>query len=176
MIQQPTTTYYVCEDPSIHQQSVGTTTYSNEAQNGNVTYIVVQPPPQYIFIQQPSYPQFMALPTSTTKAEPTLSLPLGVNGQGKFTTELPTCGPFGPLPPPLIPVDASFLKCYFCDGDGHKAIHCPKNPKWCGETSGLCNVHGKVRCMSALQPQADNPKLYECTNKARCRNAPALPK
>eukprot|EP00760_Papus_ankaliazontas_P021705 PhM_4_TR18724/c4_g1_i2/m.73262 len=58
------------------------------------------------------------------------------------------------------------LKCFYCGEAGHKAMHCPKNPQWCGEASGLCVVHNRLRSVSnlALNPEGS----YQCTEDAPC--------
>jgi len=72
---------------------------------------------------------------------------------------------------------ANRVRCYYCGGVGHKAIHCEKNPEWCGETSGLCVVHNRMRSMSNLRPVPGSPGQLQCieTSQCRCMYQRALP-
>ena len=75
--------------------------------------------------------------------------------------------------PPLA-ADFNILQqliCFHCKKAGHKAIHCPDNPAWCGETSALCSVHNKVRSRSSLMPKGGDKTCteWECTAGCRCR-------
>eukprot|EP00760_Papus_ankaliazontas_P010252 PhM_4_TR14238/c0_g1_i3/m.12399 len=61
------------------------------------------------------------------------------------------------------------MRCRYCREFGHKAVHCPKNPEWCGETAGLCVLHNRIRSVSNLRPYGDKPGQMCCTERAPCR-------
>eukprot|EP00760_Papus_ankaliazontas_P014580 PhM_4_TR16105/c1_g4_i8/m.28525 len=65
--------------------------------------------------------------------------------------------------------DGGRMQCFYCGAPGHKAIHCPQNPRWCGEMSGYCHTHGKVRSMSSLRPHPTHLGKLECMGHAMCR-------
>ena len=107
-------------------------------------------------IQMPmQMPQYMVLPAPTTQ----LSQAPEVAANAQLLTN------------PLLNVNPpSLVKCFHCGVDGHKAIHCPTNPEWCGESSALCSVHGKVRSISSLQQkESDDKDTWECLPTSRCR-------
>ena len=138
-------------------------------------------------MQMPQYMPSQLIPSpDLLAANVQFPVPMPMPMPQYMTLPAPSPPPSQLIPSPdLLAANAQFLrtnvlsqiKCFHCGVDGHKAIHCPGNPEWCGESSALCSVHGKVRSISALQKQkdGDDKDTWECLPTSQCRTYPKRP-